>query len=131
MSATASNIVALFSSAPVLATRGENGVEKIINPLCGSSGQFVPPWKDKLGDVFGSARKVDYKTVEAVFYMLLTHGVLRGMTDAMAGEPKWATNPKYLVRNVSPLVGCVSCTWLGRRDFETEPQSTLACPKLR
>ncbi|VDB83084.1 unnamed protein product [Peniophora sp. CBMAI 1063] len=105
VSATASNIVALFSSKPVLDTRGVNGIGKIINTLRGSSSEAVLPQKDNLGDLFGIASKVNYETVKAVFGMLLAHGVLRGIPDAKAGEAKWATNLKYS---------------LGIRELETE-----------
>ncbi|KZV69006.1 hypothetical protein PENSPDRAFT_753666 [Peniophora sp. CONT] len=95
VSKTAHHIIDLFESEPIRAAGGAHGIETIINTLRGSAGKDVLPDKEKLGPVVGKARNVAYKTVEAVFGMLLAHGVLRGVPVAKVGSPHWGTNLRY------------------------------------
>lgn len=99
VTATARHIVELFNSEPVREAGGAQNIKEIINPLCGSAGRQVLPYKERLGNLYGADKKVPRKTVNAVFGTSLAHGVLRGLPVAQHGKLEWRTALRYSVRS--------------------------------
>ena len=105
VTATARNIVDFFRSKPVRNAGGVTNVDLIVNTLRGSQGEKVLHIADKLGYLFGVARKVPKETVQTVLGLLLARGIIRGDPVQKNGPPQWNMRLRFAVSGFYYLLG--------------------------